>query len=228
MSATAVATTLTRSLRFYEATIGKKMVMAVTGVILFLYVIGHLIGNLQIYMGPEKLNHYAVFLRSLGSLLWIVRLVLLTAVILHIVAAYQLWRQNRTARPSRYVKRGNVQADYASRTMVWSGPIILAFVVYHLLNLTFGVLHPDFNHNLDVYHNVVTAFQQIPASIAYIVAMGLLGLHLYHGVWSMFQSVGINHPRYTPLLKGFALYSTVFIVAGNISIPVAVMAGFVR
>lgn len=226
MSTLAVDTRLARGLRFYQTTIGKKVVMAITGALLFGFVIAHLLGNLQIYLGREEMDHYALALRALPGPLWAARLVLLLAVILHIAAAVQLTAGKNQARPVGYVRKKAVTSSYASRTMMWSGPIIAAFIVYHLMHFTFGIVHPDFR-DLHPYENVVAGFRVIPVSIAYIFAMLLLGMHLYHGIWSMFQSVGINHPRYTPFLKKFAAAATAFIVIGNISIPIAVMTGLV-
>ncbi len=154
--------------------------------------------------------------------------VLLVSVLVHIVAGVQLWLANRAARPVGYLKRAWVEASFASRTMIISGPLLGAFVLYHLLHLTWGTVHPQFNHELDVYANVVRGFRQVPASIAYIAAMVFLGFHLSHGIWSMFQSVGWNHPRYMPLIQKAAVVAAVLIVAGNISIPVAVLAGWIR
>lgn len=225
----AIATTpIRRMTRFYEATNGKKAVMAITGVILFGYVVGHLLGNLQVFAGDQgaAINRYAAFLHSSGAMLWSVRLLLLLAVVLHIVASFQLWALNRAARPIGYYKKDDVPSAYAARTMKWSGPIIAAFVVFHVLHLTTGDVLPLDAH--DVYGNIVAGFQRWYISAAYIVAVALLGLHLYHGVWSMFQSVGISHPRYTPGIKKFAAVFSIVITAGYISIPVAVMAGFVR
>lgn len=213
--------------RFYTSTIGKKAVMAVSGCILFLFVVGHLVGNLQIYEGPEKLNHYAVVLRSLPAALWGVRIILLVMVALHVWSSVQLALRNFEARPVGYVKKKATESSYASRTMYWSGPIILAFVIYHLLDFTFGNMNPHFQEG-DVYANVVASFRVIPVSAFYILAMLLLGLHLYHGLWSMFQSLGFYHPRYTPILKRSAAVAAILIAAGNISIPVSVMAGIVR
>ncbi|HYL37037.1 MAG TPA: succinate dehydrogenase cytochrome b subunit [Bryobacteraceae bacterium] len=213
--------------RFYTSTIGKKAVMAVSGCILFLFVVGHLIGNLQIYEGSEKLNRYAVFLRSLPAALWGVRIVLLVMVTLHVWSSVQLALRNLEARPVGYVKKKPTESTYASRTMYWSGPIILAFVIYHLLDFTFGKVNPHFQPG-NVYGNVVASFQVIPVSAFYIVAMLLLGLHLYHGLWSMFQSLGFSHPRYTPVLRRAAAVAAILIAAGNISIPVSVLAGIVR
>lgn len=213
--------------RFYTSTIGKKAVMAASGCVLFLFVVGHLIGNLQIYEGPEKLNHYAVLLRSMPALLWSVRAILLLMLALHVWSSVQLAVRNIDARPTGYVKKKATQSSYASRTMYWSGPIILAFVVYHLLDFTFGNLNPHFEEG-NVYANVVASFRVIPVSAFYIVAMLLLAMHLYHGLWSMFQSLGFYHPRYTPVLKRSAAVIAILIAAGNISIPVSVMAGIVR
>src|SRR5262249_40866936 len=142
-------------------------------------------------------------LRAIPALLWGVRVALLVSVILHITAAVQLSLLNAKARPQGYVKKKNAGSTYAARTMMWSGPILLAFIIFHLLHFTTGQVHPDFHEGM-VYHNVISGFQNIPASIAYIAAMLLLGMHLYHGAWSMFQSVGINHPRYTPWFRKFA------------------------
>jgi len=216
-------------LRFWETTIGKKAIMAVSGVVLFGYVVGHLLGNLQIYLPPEKINHYAETLHSLPVLLWGTRILLLVSVGLHIWASYVLWRMQRAARPISYVKKVNLHSTYASRTMIWSGPIILAFVIYHLLNFTFGTVHPGgpFNEH-NVYNNVVTGFQYWPSAVFYIVAMIMLCYHLYHGLWSMFQSLGFSHPVYTPWIQRLAKVVAVLIAAGYISIPVSVLAGFIK
>jgi succinate dehydrogenase / fumarate reductase, cytochrome b subunit len=213
--------------RFYTSTTGKKAAMAVSGCILFLFVVGHLIGNLQIYEGPEKLNRYAVLLRSMPALLWAVRTVLLAMVLLHIWSSVQLAGRNIAARPVGYRMKKATGSSYASRTMYWSGPIILAFVIYHLLDFTFGQVNPHFQPG-NVYGNVVASFQLIPVSAFYIIAMLLLCLHLYHGLWSMFQSVGIAHPRYTPMLRRGAAVVALLIAIGNISIPVAVLSGWVK
>jgi succinate dehydrogenase / fumarate reductase cytochrome b subunit len=238
MSATASATPLHRAIRFYEATNGKKAVMAVTGVVLFGYVAGHMAGNLQVFAGggPDApINRYARFLHSQESLLWGVRLVLLAAVAMHIVASFQLWRLNRAARGEvGYHKKNDVPAAYAARTMVWSGPILAAFIVFHVLHLTTGTVmglerfEGMSGFNVDVYSDIVHGFQIWYISLAYIVAMVLLCLHLYHGLYSMFQSVGLNHPRYSPLLERCAKAFAILVAAGFISVPVAVMAGILR
>ena len=216
-------------LRFWDTTVGKKAVMAVTGFILFGFIVGHLLGNLQIFEPPEKINHYSVMLRSVPSLLWGARITLLISVLLHIWASFALWNLQRAARPVSYVKKANVHSTYASRTMMWSGPIILAFVIYHLLNFTFGTVHPGGpfdEHN--VYNNVVTGFQFWPSSVFYIIAMIMLCYHLYHGLWSMFQSLGFSHPVYTPWIQRGAKVVAILIAIGYISIPVAVLAGFIK
>ena len=225
--ATAVGLAERRPAHFYASAVGQKAVMAVSGVVLFGYVVGHLIGNLQIYEGPEKLNNYAKFLHSMPALLWGVRAFLLVMLILHVWSSILLAIRKIDARPISYTKRKSVQSSYASRTMYWSGPIILAFLIYHLLDFTFGTVNPRFQEG-NVYANVVASFQFIPVSAFYIFAMLLLCMHLYHGVWSMFQSLGFAHPRYTPVLKRVAAAFAILIAIGNISIPVSVMTGIVR
>lgn len=223
----AIATTqLNRRVRFYEAAAGKKVVMAVTGVILFGYVLGHMLGNLQIFLGAESINSYAHFLHSHEGALWVARTVLLLAVIMHIVASVQLWALNNKARPVSYVKKADVPSSYAARTMKWSGPIIAAFVIFHVLHLTTGDILPlqaAPADSPDAYDNVIMGFQHPWISIFYIIAVLLLTMHLYHGLWSMFQSLGISHPRYTPLLKRFAAVFAIVVAAGYLSIPIAAM-----
>jgi succinate dehydrogenase cytochrome b subunit len=215
--------------RFWDSTNGKKAVMAVTGAILFLFVIGHMLGNLQVFEGPERLNAYGRFLRGVPEILWAVRIGLLVSVILHIVASVQLALRKTEARPVAYAKKQNVASDYASRTMYWSGPILLAFIIYHLLHLTGGVIHPGSRFvEGDVYHNVVSGFQVWYVSAWYIFSMVLLGFHIRHGAWSMFQSLGMNHPRHTPVLKKAALILALVIVAGYISIPLSILLGLVK
>jgi len=229
MSALATTNPLHRSIGFYQAAIGKKVVMAVTGVILFGYVIGHLIGNLQIYSPDrDQINNYAHFLHSHDIMLWAVRALLFASVVLHITASVQLWRLKQQARPEAYVKKDDVPASYAARTMMWSGPIIAAFVIFHVLHLTVGSVLPLNtlpDGGMDVRTNVIMGFQNPAVAIFYIIAMALLCMHLYHGLWSMFQSLGVSHPRYTPIIKKFAAAFAWFVAIGNISIPVAVLTG---
>jgi succinate dehydrogenase cytochrome b subunit len=227
VSATAIQLPGRGNENFYSSTVGTKAAMAVSGCILFLFVTGHLIGNLQIYEGPHKLNQYAALLHSMPALLWVVRTTLLAMLALHVWSSVRLALRNFEARPVGYAKKKATESSYASRTMYWSGPIILAFVIYHLLDFTFGTVNPHFQTG-NVYANVVASFQAIPVAAFYIFAMVLLCLHLYHGLWSMFQSLGIAHPRYTQVLKRCAAAAALLIAAGNISIPVSVLAGWVR
>jgi succinate dehydrogenase / fumarate reductase, cytochrome b subunit len=229
MATTVIGARETRPARFWDSTNGQKAVMAITGAILLLFVIAHMLGNLQVFEGPEKLNDYGRFLHDVPEILWTVRSVLLASVILHIWSSVKLAARKLKARPVGYSKKEEIASTYASRTMYWSGPIILAFVVYHLLHLTAGVVHPgsDFVEG-DVYHNVVAGFQVWYVSAWYIFSMVLLGLHLRHGAWSMFQSVGINHPRHTPILKKAAAVLAIVIVLGYISIPLTILLGLVK
>lgn len=226
METTETTQTPGRVRAFYGSTVGKKAIMAVTGVILFGFVVGHLAGNLQIYMGPEKINAYGKFLHETTSLLWGTRLVLLASVFLHVLSAAQLTLLSAEARPIPYAFRRDRQATYASRTMMWSGVIILAFVVYHLLHFTSGTAHSSFIEG-DVYHNVVAGFRVFPVSIAYIVAMLVLGMHLQHGIWSVLQTVGLMTSKDAPAAKQAAAVIAGLIVLGNISIPLAVLTGLV-
>ena len=223
----------------YRTAVGKKAVMAVTGIILFGFVVVHMIGNLKLYErgqfhGVPYLDAYGYFLRHMGeplvpayTLLWIVRAILIVAVVFHIWAAWQVTRISQAARPRDYVSRPKIHTTYASRTMRWGGVIILLFVIYHLLHFTTGTVHPDFQEG-NVYHNVVTGFSVWYVSLFYIVAQVALGFHLYHGLWSMFQSLGWNHPRYNHWRNGFAHAFAWIITLGNISFPLAVLAGWVR
>jgi succinate dehydrogenase / fumarate reductase cytochrome b subunit len=221
---------------FYRSAIGKKAVMAVTGLILFGFVLVHMIGNLKVYLGAEHMNEYGHFLRTVGApavpeggLLWIARLVLLAAVVLHIHAAYAVTRMSHAARPRDYRDRKVVAASYASRTMRWGGVIILLFVIYHLLHFTIGVrVAPHDFVPGDPYHNFVAGFRVWWVSAFYIIANLALGLHLYHGVWSLFNSLGLNHPTFNPWKTNLAALFAVIVTVGNVSFPLAVLAGIVR
>jgi succinate dehydrogenase / fumarate reductase cytochrome b subunit len=213
--------------RLFDATIVKKAVMAVTGVILFAFVVGHLLGNLQVFLGPERINSYSAFLKSNLELLWGVRIVLLVCVIAHIVVTIQLASLKSKARPVGYAKKKNSHSSLASRTMYYSGPMIAAFVIYHLLHMTAGVVHPDFQEG-EVYANLVYGFQQPAVSIAYIVAIAFLCLHLNHGIYSIFQTLGAAHPKYMPRIKRTAAIISILLFLGYISIPISVMAGIIH
>lgn len=222
------------AIAFYRSSIGKKAVMGVTGLILFGFVFVHMIGNLKLYQGQSKFDHYAEALRELGApffghgqFLWVARLALLAAVLLHLHAALVLTRQNRRARAGEYEVRETVQASYAARTMRWGGVILLLFVLYHLAHLTTGWAHPDFEPG-KVYQNVVVAFQIPWVAALYVAANLALGLHLFHGLWSLFQSLGWNHPRLNPWRRRFAAAFAATVTLGNVSFPIAVLMGVVR
>lgn len=219
----------------YRSSIGKKLVMAVTGVILLGYVVTHMLANLRIYWNPEGLDDYAAWLRVLGApatptestLLWVFRVGLLVAFLLHIHAAYALTRMNRRARTEGYTqKRDWVAADFASRTMRWTGVIVLLFVIYHVLHLTTGNVHPDFQEH-EVAHNVIAGFQSWPVVIFYVLANLALGLHLYHGGYSLFRSLGGSNPRFESARRGFGVILAVTVTVGNVSMPLAIVTGII-
>jgi succinate dehydrogenase / fumarate reductase cytochrome b subunit len=212
-----------------SSSIGRKAVMAATGLVLYGFVVGHMLGNLQVFLGPEAINAYGEFLQHFlhGQGIWIARAVLLLSVALHIWAAVALTLANWSARPLGYREWQARESTYASRTMVWSGPLLLAFILYHLAHFTLGSAHPDFVRG-DVFRNVVVGFQNPFASAFYILAMLALGLHMYHGFWSMLQTLGLSHPRWNRVRRGLSLLLAGAVVAGNISIPLAVLTGRVH
>jgi succinate dehydrogenase / fumarate reductase cytochrome b subunit len=211
---------------FYSTLVGKKVIMAVSGVILFLFVVGHLLGNLQIFDGPERLNAYSAFLKKTGEILWAVRLVLLAALVLHVVASVQVSLASMRARPIAYAVKKSIETSYAARTMIWSGPLIFLYIVYHLAMFTFLVTGPGYSPT-DVYRNEVLAFRVPAISAVYVVAILFLGLHLYHGIWSMLHTLGASNPRYRVLRRTVAPAVAIAITAGYIAIPIAVLAGLV-
>jgi succinate dehydrogenase / fumarate reductase, cytochrome b subunit len=218
-----------RAPSFWASTVGKKIVMAITGVVLFGFVIAHLAGNLQVFEGPAKLNAYGAFLHSIGELLWPARIILLLCVTLHIVATVQLALRKKAARPVGYSRKKAIASSYASRTMYWSGPIVLAFIIFHLLHLTAGYIQPGAAYiEGDVYHNVVSGFQVWWVSLSYIVAISLLGMHLRHGLWSLFQTLGFLQAQHLAALKKAAFVIAWLIVLGYISIPISVLLGLVK
>ncbi|CAN5253562.1 succinate dehydrogenase cytochrome b subunit [soil metagenome] len=221
-------------LEFYRSAIGKKWVMAVTGIVLLGYVLAHMVGNLKAYLGPEDLDHYGEFLRELlvpilprTVALWLMRTALIVAFFLHIHAAYALTRMNHRARTEKYQSsRDYVVANFASRTMRWSGVIVGLFVIFHLADLTWGTANPDFERGAP-YHNMVESFERPVVALASIVANIALGLHIFHGAWSMFQSLGWNNPRFNRWRLSFARGFAAVIVVGNVSFPVMVLAGVI-
>ncbi len=218
-----------RRATFLGSSIGQKVVMAVSGLVLYTFVIGHMLGNLQIFLGRQVMNHYAVFLREFlhGQGLWIARAGLRVAVVLHVWMAVALTLSNWAARPVGYREWQARESTYASRTMVWSGPLLALFILYHLAHLTLGIAGQGFREG-EVYDNVVLGFTNPFVSAFYILAMLALGLHMYHGFWSLLQSLGLSHARWNTLRRTVSTLLAVVVVAGNISIPVAVMAGVVH
>jgi succinate dehydrogenase cytochrome b subunit len=220
---------------FYRSSVGKKMIVAVTGIVLLLFVIGHLLGNLQIFLGPDWINGYSQHLRDLGPLLWIIRLFLLAAVVVHIYVTIQLAIENRRARPEPYVDREYVKATFASRHMVMSGLIVLAFIVYHIAHFTvrvtdprFGLLKADPLGHYDVYSMMVYGFQNYYVSGFYVIGLFLLALHLSHGSSSFLQSLGFNDKKLTPRLALGGRIVAWLLFLGYTAIPIAILLGFVR
>jgi succinate dehydrogenase / fumarate reductase cytochrome b subunit len=222
-------TTEERSPTFLGSSVGRKVVMALTGVVLFGFVTVHMLGNLQAYAGRETLNHYAEFLQTMGhgGGIWVFRAVLATALGLHAWAALTLTLDNRKARPVGYRAQQLKAATWGSRTMPYTGLVLAAFVVYHLAHLTLGGAHPAFVKG-DAYHNFVAGFQVPAASAFYIVAQLCLGLHMWHGVWSFTQTLGLAHPRWDSLRRTFAGLLTTAVVGVNISYPIAVLTGIIH
>jgi succinate dehydrogenase / fumarate reductase, cytochrome b subunit len=215
------------ALQFYRSTIGKKVIMAITGLVMIAFVIGHMLGNLQVFDGPARINAYSALLHGTGELLWLVRAILVAAVILHIDAALSLTRTAHAARPIGYAERNPQVSTVASRTMRWGGVLLAAFIVFHILHLTTGTVHPAFAAG-DVYGNVVSGFRVWPVAVFYIVAMVALGLHLYHGTWSSVRTLGVTRPTANPLHRRVALVVALVVAVGFALVPVAVMAGWVR
>ena len=224
-------------LTLYRSTIGKKAIMAVTGLVLVAFVIGHMAGNLQVFIGPAKMNGYAAFLKSTGELLWVVRLGLLAAVLLHILMALQLTRIKAAARPVDYQKRQPQVSTVASRTMRWGGVLLLVFIVFHLLHFTTGTifpwasapdaLHPEFSHT-DVYGNVMSAFHTPWVVLFYVVAMLFLLLHLFHGAWSSVRTLGLTKASRQPMKRHVATVVALVVWLGFTAVPVAVFFGVIR
>jgi succinate dehydrogenase cytochrome b subunit len=226
-----------RLMALWRTVIGKKVVMAVTGLVLVGFVIGHMLGNLKVFAGPNEINAYSQFLREVGSpalsygqLLWPVRIVLLICVTLHITAAIQLTRMSWAARPIGYTVKRDIETTFAARVMRWAGVLLVAFVIFHLLHLTGGVVGFGAGQfkDLAVYQNVVAAFAVWPVALFYIVAMGALCLHLDHGIWSMLQTLGWNTARNEATLQIISRVIALVVFLGFTSVPVAVMVGWLR
>ena len=224
--------------RFVRSSIGAKFVLAVTGVLLFLFVIAHLLGNLQIFGGPEKVNHYAEALRQLGPLLWVARIGLLVLAVVHVSSALRVHQLNEAARPVPYVKLATRQVKPQTRLMFTSGLVLLGYVVFHLAHFTWGLVHPELfaltekladgavRH--DVYAMMVGGFSEVWLVVVYVAAMAFLALHLAHGLSSIPQTFGLNHGKYQCLFRALGPSVAALIFLGYVSIPAAVLMGFVR
>lgn len=224
-----------QAVALYRSSIGKKALMALTGLIWIGYVVMHMYGNTKAFLGSEYFNEYAEGLRVLGEpvfghlhLLTIARIVLVAAIVIHIWAAYSLWVLAREARPSSYASRRVVQANYASLTMRYGGTVILLFVIFHLAHLTWGIspVHSDYIRG-DAYHNLVAGFRSLPVVIIYLVALVALGLHLYHGTWSMFQTLGLNDENWDIALRALSWVLAIIVPLGFAAVPIAIQFGII-
>ena len=212
----------------WDSSVGKKSIMAVTGLIWVAYLVTHVLANLLVFQGPEKINAYSAFLHGTGGALWAARLVLIAALVLHVVAAVQLAGRRQDARPAGYAAGREPQVStWAARSIRWGGALILVFLVYHLLHFTVGTAHPDFIEG-DPYHNVAAGFRTLPVVAIYLIAMVAVGLHLYHSVWSSGRSLGMSPPSPRPLRRTVALVLALLVWLGFTVIPIAVYAGMVR
>lgn len=219
------ATKRGRLRRFWDSTIGKKIVMAVSGLIWVGFLVVHMSGNLLAFAGRDSLNHYAKLLRTIPELLWVARLVLIGAFVAHVISALQLTRASHAARPIGYAEREPQVSTFASRTIRWGGVLILLFLVYHILHMTLGTVHPRFTH-LMPYDNVVNGFTIQPlAAVGYSLMMMVIGLHLYHGTWSSIRTLGLARPAVNPLKRRIALGLAVVVWLGFTAVPVAVLLG---
>jgi len=226
-----------RLLALWSSVIGKKVVMAVTGAVLILFVLAHMAGNLKIFNGPEEINAYSRFLREVGwpelgygQLLWIVRSVLFLCVILHITAAWQLTMMNREARPVGYGVKKNVETTWGAMTMRWGGVLLAIFIVFHLFHFTGGMVgfQPGQFEHLMVYQNVVAGFQNVPIALFYILAMAALCLHLDHGIWSGLQTLGWVNQDNTKSIRIVSRIVALIVFAGFVSVPISVLAGWLH
>ncbi|MGW6274611.1 succinate dehydrogenase [Streptomyces sp. NPDC055060] len=217
----------------WDSSVGKKTVMAVSGLIMLLYLIAHMIGNLKIFFGPEEINHYAHWLRTVGEpfmhyewTLWLIRVVLVVAVVAHATSAYQLSRRDIKARPTKYVHK-KAGTSFATRTMRWGGIILALFIVWHILDLTTGTVHPGGYEHLRPYQNIIDTFSTWYGNVIYIVAVVALGFHVRHGLWSAAQTLGAGKASRDRALKIIANGLALVLTAGFVVVPVAVMTGVV-
>lgn len=219
---------------FFSSSIGRKWVVALTGLALFGFVVGHLVGNLQIFIGRDSINRYGAFLQGLGELLWAVRIALLLMLVLHIFFTIKLRVESRSARPVEYAVVNRKASSFAARIMVWSGLMVLCFLIFHLMHFTFQTIHPEFRTwpdqlgRHDVYRMMVVGFEDVGASLFYLLGVGLLAMHLNHGLQSMFQTLGWNSAKVRPLLENGSRVVSWLIFLGYASIPVAVLTRFIK
>jgi succinate dehydrogenase / fumarate reductase, cytochrome b subunit len=234
MSSPATPSKKSCSCPLFSSSIGRKWIVAITGIVLVLFVIGHLLGNLSIFLGPDAINTYARFLQSLGEILWLIRLVLLTCVVFHIWFTIALWRENLAARPQKYAVKNDLQTTLSARLMRVSGLVVLAFVLFHLAEFTWQSLNPEYRTfedsqgRHDVYRMVLAAFSNPFVSGFYILAIGLLAMHLSHGIASLFQTLGLTTARMRPRFERGGQIIAWNLFAGYSSIPLAVFFGFLR
>lgn len=221
-------------LKLLTSSIGLKIQMAISGVAMIGFLIGHLLGNLQIFIGQEKFNDYAEFLHSMPNVLWIARSVLIAALIIHVYTAIKLGAMNKKARGTSYRCEKTVQASFASRYMFHSGMIILIFIFIHLAHFTFKSFNPEYSDLLDeferpdVYRMLILGFKDIPMSIFYIVANIFIGIHLHHAVQSFFRTLGLINSKFEPLIKSLSALTSILLSIGFISIPLTVLLGVLK
>lgn len=220
---------MTRAIGLLNTTLGQKAALAMSGVVLFGFVLQHMLGNLQVFMGPEVFNAYAASLKSLPGLVWVARSVLLFALVVHVATMVQLYSRSTAARPTGYRKQSLRASSYASSTMHFTGPMLFLFIAFHIAHLTApGLALGEYEHSAtDVYANFVHGFSIPWVSAVYCTANLFLGLHLYHGAWSLLQTVGLSHARYNRLREGIARGIAVVVTIGNVSMPLAVLLGLV-
>jgi succinate dehydrogenase / fumarate reductase cytochrome b subunit len=219
-----------KSLTVGDTTVGKKALLAVSGAILFGFVIQHMVGNLQVFLGPEAFNSYAATMKSLGAITWGVRALLLVALVTHVYLVVELYKRSLAARPVGYRVKKNIATSYAGATMKYSGPALLLYILFHLAHFTYpGLSLGDHQFSpIDVYGNFVASFQLPWVTLLYVVANLLLGMHLYHGAYSLLQSLGLNHPRYNARAKQGARGFAFLVTVGNVVMPLSVLFGIIR
>jgi succinate dehydrogenase / fumarate reductase cytochrome b subunit len=218
----------------FGSSVGKKVLMATTGLILVLFVVVHLIGNSSVFVGPDGINAYAAKLHSLGPVVWLFRLVMLGVFLVHIWLGIKLTLENKMARPVEYAQKKNLRTSYAAQIMIYTGVVLLIFVIYHLFHFTVRVTNPDISNlvdaagRMDVYSMVVLSFQKFFIALTYVIAMVFLLLHLSHGIGSMFQSSGLNSARTLPTIETVGKWVAIVLMVGYVSIPISILVGIVK